>query len=176
MTSEAARHHAAMAILAALGIAALVLGQPILVPFAVAIIVAFILAPLVRMLSSRGIPHPLSVVLVMGASLALAIGLAFLLSVQLLSLSTKVADYKDNFIAKIHSISALGREDGALTRAASALERLSSDISQEVTATAPSSSGTNAADKSAVVVRESKPQFADTAMRVLGGLEKLATA
>src|SRR5256885_195447 len=63
-SSSAAVNGAAGMIIAALLIAALYVGRDLLVPLALAGILSFVLAPLVRKLEHAGVPHGLSVALV----------------------------------------------------------------------------------------------------------------
>jgi predicted PurR-regulated permease PerM len=133
MISDSIGQIAAAMIVAAFVIVALIVGQTVLVPLAGAIIISFILSPLVRKLVSFGAPNAVSVIGVVGLALVLIVSASTLLSVELLSITSRMGDYRGNLAAKARDISALGREDGVLTRAAETVSQLSESLSREFT-------------------------------------------
>jgi predicted PurR-regulated permease PerM len=126
------RDLAAALVAAAIIVAALVLGRPILIPLAAAVIVAFMLSPVVRWLARIGLNRALSVVGVLGVTSALLISLAVVLSAEMLSLTARIDTYKENIVAKVRMVTSLGRGDSTVKRAIDALERLGDDVSREL--------------------------------------------
>ncbi|MGE0700301.1 MAG: AI-2E family transporter [Hyphomicrobiaceae bacterium] len=132
LIADSVRQLAAGLMVLALVIAALVLGQAILVPLAGAAIVSFILAPIVRWQVARGIPRGLAVGGVMSVVLAALAGVTLLLSVELISLTAKIGDYRENIIQKVRAVSALGREDGVLRRATRSIDQITDAVGREL--------------------------------------------
>ena len=93
-------------VIAAILIAALYLGRDILLPLALAILLAFLLSPLVAKLKRCGLPQWASIGLVMTMTLALLGGAVSYLGVQLSSLSQELPKYQDTIQQKIENIQA----------------------------------------------------------------------
>ncbi len=87
--ADSLRNLSASLIIFAIVIAALVVGRDLFIPLAVAIVIAFVLAPLVRWLAARHVPQPVAAVGVLGLTIILLVGLSLALSAQLLSLDQK---------------------------------------------------------------------------------------
>ena len=153
MLTGSVRHLAAALTVAALVVAALVLGQAILIPLAGATIVSFILAPIVRWLAARGLPHGLSVAGVLGLTIALLVAATMVLSVELLSITARVDDYRENLIAKVRTVAAVGRDDGALRRAADAIDRLTEAVGRELGKSPRNAVGSTGPKDEAIVVQ-----------------------
>jgi len=118
-------------VVAALIIVMLIVGQTVLIPLAGAIIVSFILAPVVRRMTAWGLPRGISVTGVVAIILFILISAGTLLSVELLSIASRVGDYRENLVAKVRMISSVGREDGMLKRTADTVDRLTETLSRE---------------------------------------------
>ncbi len=126
------RNLSASLIVMALIIAALVVGSAIFIPLAIAVVIAFILAPLVRRLTAYGVPHPVAAVGVLVATILLIFALSFAVSAQLLSLAAELGSYKHNLVEKVRSVADMGRSDGLIKRAVTAVETLGTDIEREL--------------------------------------------
>lgn len=137
MFSDNARGLAAALIVTALLIAALVLGKEVLIPFALAIVFAFILAPIVRVIAERGAPRGAAVALVMVVAVAVLGGASYAFSSQILTLTTTLATHKDNLSRKIQSITGSNTSDGALKRAQQSLEILEKEVERNTQAAIP---------------------------------------
>jgi len=131
LLSDSVRQLAAAMVVAALVIVMLIVGQTVLVPLAGAIIVSFVLAPVVRRMTAWGLPRGISVTGVVAIILFVLISAGTLLSVELLSIASRVGDYRENLVAKVRTISSVGREDGMLKRTADTVDRLTETLSQE---------------------------------------------
>src|SRR4030095_6563372 len=102
--------------------------QEVLVPVALAILLTFLLAPLVTVLERRG-PRVLAVVLVYVLALGVLGGVGTVLVTQVMSLGGELPSYKDNIKDKLSDVRLLGRSSGldpvtdTVTRAAGEVER-----------------------------------------------------
>ena len=89
-------------------VAALYLGQTVLVPFALATLLAFLLAPVVRALERLRLPRiPAVVVTVLFVSIGVA-ALGWVVYGQLDSLADRLPDYRENILRKIDSFRGAG--------------------------------------------------------------------
>lgn len=91
-------------VIAALLIAALYFGKDILIPLALAILLAFLLSPLVAKFKKWGCPQWAAIALVMSMTLALLGGASAYLGVQLGHLSQELPQYHDTIKQKLHSV------------------------------------------------------------------------
>lgn len=132
LLADSLRNLSASLIVMALVVTALVLGKAIFIPLAIAVIIAFILAPLVRQLAARGVPQPVAAVGVLGLALLFILALSFAVSAQLLSLTADLGSYQHNLVEKVRAIADMGRSDGLIKRAMTAIEALGTDIAREL--------------------------------------------
>ncbi len=137
MVSGTVRDVAAALMIAALLIAALVLGRDVLVPLALATILAFILAPIVRRLTQWRVPRGLAVGLAVGVTMLALIGASVVFSAQLLSLTASLAGYKDNLVQKVRMVTGSADDDGILRRAANSVDVLEKALKKELASRSP---------------------------------------
>ena len=103
--------------------------REVLVPVALAVLLTFLLAPLVTLLERRGVPSVPAVVLVVVLALGVVSGVGAMLVTQVVSLGAELPSYKDNIKQKISDLRLLGRSSGlepvkdTVTRAAGEVER-----------------------------------------------------
>jgi len=115
-------------VLAVLGaVAALYFARAIFLPLALAILLTFLLAPVVRLLRDWGLPKAPAVVLVVLISSIVILGMGVLVAQQMTQLAQRLPEYRFNIETKI----------GSLRNAAGGgtLERISNffrDINQEI--------------------------------------------
>jgi predicted PurR-regulated permease PerM len=137
MFADSTRGLAAALTITALIIAALVLGRDVLMPFALATILAFMLAPVVGLLTRYRVPRSASV----GFVIVLLVGIFFaasaLFSSQLLSLTASLSGYRDNLTQKVRLIAGAGKADGVIGRAAESIELLEKALTKETTTATP---------------------------------------
>ncbi len=94
-----------MTVLAVLGIvAALYFARAIFLPLALAILLTFLLAPVVRLLRGWGVPRPPAVALVVVISSIIILGIGGLLAQQVTQLGEKLPEYQVNIEKKISSL------------------------------------------------------------------------
>lgn len=104
-------------------------GSDILIPFALAILLSFILGPLVIRLRRWGLSRVLAVLPVVGLAFALIGGFAILVGSQLAQLTSELPTYQENIEAKIRSLpSATSGGGGAMDRIASMFLELREDL------------------------------------------------
>lgn len=147
------RPSSALFTLAALAtaVAALYLGREILLPVAMAIFVSFLLAPLADRLERLGlwrIPSVLAVVSVAFAVLGL---LGWIVTSQLVDLSAKLPQYRENIIAKVHSV----------TQGSDALKGVTEtiqDVTKELTSDSPEPAADQGAGGAGVEGQKSRPK------------------
>jgi len=118
----------ASAILAALFIAALYFGREIFVPIALAILLSFVLAPLVGLLQRARIPRGFAVVSVVILAFMIIFGLGTLIANQLSQLAGDLPVYQSTMREKIKSVRGATASSGTLERAADMLQDLSREL------------------------------------------------
>ena len=126
-------------------VAVLYFGRDIFIPFALATLLSFVLAPLVmrlRRLHLGRVPAVLSVVMV--AFLVMA-GLGSVVASQITNLADNIPVYERNLKAKIHSLQHASSGGGVLDRASSMLRDLKQELSGATQAPPPDSPGREAA-------------------------------
>lgn len=129
---DSLRNLASVMVVGALTLAGLYYGQDILVPIAVATILAFVLAPIVDKLNRAGLSHPLSVVISVVAAVAMTTLAIAAFANQMLTLAANLDSYKSNVVTKVAAITSSAGPSSSLARAAAAIERLQSDLVREV--------------------------------------------
>ncbi len=122
------------------------LGQPIFVPLALAILLAFVLAPVVRWVERIGLGRAPAVIAVCVAIALVLAGMASIASRELVSLASEVPQYRANIARKV---AMLRGPIGSVERAAGAVTELEAEISKS--APAARTSGARPAPKVEVV-------------------------
>ena len=118
-----------------LALAALYFGRAIFVPFALAILLAFAIAPLVDWLRRFKVPRILAVLLAVSLAVLIIGGVSLVIGGQLIELASSVPSYKQTISTKLRSLRSLGLGDGALEQATHTVE----DLSRELTNDGPAS-------------------------------------
>jgi predicted PurR-regulated permease PerM len=118
----------ATAVLAAIIIMVLYFGREIIIPIALAILLSFVLAPLVAMLQRVRIPRGLAVVSVVMIAFALIFALGSLLASQLTQLAGDLPRYQSTMSEKIQSLRETTAGRGTLERASGMLKDLSKEL------------------------------------------------
>src|SRR5436305_820503 len=130
----------ATAILAVIIIAMLYFGREIFVPIALAILLSFVLAPLVVILQRIRVPRGLAVVSVAIIAFALIFAMGSLLATQLTQLAGDLPRYQSTISEKIQSFRDTKAGRGTLERASDMLKDLSNELDRPKTATPPRAS------------------------------------
>ena len=118
----------ATAILACIIVTTLYFGREIFVPIALAILLSFVLAPLVGLLQHLRVPRGIAVVSVVMAAFALIFAMGSLLATQLTQLAGDFPRYQSTISEKIQSIRETTAGRGTLERASGMLKDLSKEL------------------------------------------------
>ncbi len=131
----------ATAILAVIIITTLYFGREIFIPIAMAILLSFVLAPLVGLLQRIRVPRGIAVVSVVLLAFALIFAMGSLLATQLTQLAGDLPRYQSTISDKIQSFRDTTAGRGTLERASGMLKDLSNELDQPKDAqSAPTSS------------------------------------
>ena len=149
MASNSMRDLAAFLIVTALLILALVLGRDVLMPLALATILAFILAPVVRFLIDHRAPRALAVGCVTIAFVASIIASSIFFSAQLLALTASLTNYKENLVQKLDTVTKSGSGNSVIGRAVASIELLDKALRADTRRSAP-----GGPDRPVIVARE----------------------
>jgi predicted PurR-regulated permease PerM len=96
-------------VVTAILIAALYYGRPVLIPFALALLLSFLLTPPVSWLERLKLGRPLSVVLVLVIAFSALSALVWLGATQLADVVNMVPSYQENIHRKIQAMQQPGR-------------------------------------------------------------------
>jgi predicted PurR-regulated permease PerM len=118
----------ATAILAVIIVSMLYFGRDIFVPVAMAILLSFVLAPLVGLLQRISVPRGLAVVTVVILAFSLIFALGSLLATQLTQLAGDLPRYQSTISEKIQSFRDTKAGRGTLERASDMLKDLSKEL------------------------------------------------
>jgi len=120
----------------ALLIAALYVGREVFVPVALAILLSFVLAPLIRLLQRVYVPRALAVVAVVLIAFAGISVLAGMMATQVTQLAGDLPRYQSTMREKISSLRGSTAGSGALERAAGVLQDLGKELDKPQATTA----------------------------------------
>jgi predicted PurR-regulated permease PerM len=176
---------AASAVTGAIVAGGIYFARPVLIPLALAILLAFALAPIVSALRRFRIGHVASVLLTAFFAVAVIGALVLFIASQAAHLAADLPRYQQTISQKIHAVEESAKSNGAIARASAVLENLNNEMSASPPETAPSVKGavralaphTRELAPVPVVIR---PQDA-TPLQIIGNivrplLEPLATA
>jgi predicted PurR-regulated permease PerM len=114
----------------ALVVTALYVGRAVFIPIAIAILLSFVLAPLVRVLRRWRVPRVPSVGLVVLLAVAILGGLGTIVAQQFADLTKELPNYETTITRKIASIKQLAGAGGSLERAAASLRNIGGQITE----------------------------------------------
>src|SRR3954454_5221445 len=171
------------AILAVIIVATLYFGREIFVPVALAILLSFVLAPVVNLLQRIRIPRAVAVVGVVALAFAAIFGLGGLMATQLTQLAGDLPRYQSTMREKIKSFRGATAGSGTLERAADMLQDLSKELDKPKDTTRASAgplvrqaSPTGAVQPVPVEVRQPDPGALESLRTVISPLiQPLAT-
>lgn len=162
------------AVVVVLTIAVLYVGRDIFVPFALAILLSFMLAPPVAWLRRARIPRTAAVVFVVSGAVALLAGISVLMGSQVVALSENLPTYQKTMQMKIRSIRSAAPGGGAIDRTSAVIQALGQELS-EVAGTStprPKNSTSNTAKKQPmpVIIEPGEQHPLETLQSVAGSL------
>lgn len=162
-------------------IAALYFGREIFVPLAMALLLSFMLAPVVAWLERLRVPRIPAVVAAVAMTFIAITGLGVMIAGQLVQLAQEVPGYQANLQEKIKAIKFIGGPDGLIGRTSEMIQELGDEVSRrpapETTAELPKMAGGTETAKTMSVQIEDRPSTSFEIVRmVLGPLvQPLAT-
>ena len=115
----------------------LYVAREVLIPIALAILLSFVLSPVVRLLERCHLPRSLSVVTVVLIAFGVIFALGSLLVSQVNQLAADLPSYRSTLSDKIKSVRGVAGGSGTLERASEVLK----DLSKEIEAPKPDASG-----------------------------------
>ena len=158
---------AAQLVSVAVIIAALYFGQELLVPLALALLLGFVLDPLVVRLKRIGVPQVVAVVCVVATVLALIALAAFLLAGQVRTLVTELPAYEKNLKTKLEGLHHRMSSPGAIEGAVKALDAVKKELASSAGALDAAPSASHA---QVVRVEQPPPSGLDRALSLLSSL------
>ena len=115
-------------LMAVVVVSALYFGREVLVPIALAILMSFVLAPLVRLLQRWFLPRIVAVAIVVLVAFGAVFSLGSLMVSQVNQLAGDLPRYQSTLREKIQSLRAAAAATGTLERASEVLQDLSSEL------------------------------------------------
>ncbi|HEX8886234.1 MAG TPA: AI-2E family transporter, partial [Noviherbaspirillum sp.] len=134
-------------------VAVLYVGRDIFVPFALAILLSFLLAPPVAWLRRTRMPRIAAVVLVVTTAVALLAGAGFVVGRQALTLIGDIPQYQRSMHQKIRSISGAVPGSGVLKRSAEVVKEIGRDLSEATGTARPAATSEQGRAREPVPVR-----------------------
>jgi predicted PurR-regulated permease PerM len=164
-----------------LAIAGLYFGQDLFIPFTLAVLLAFVLSPIIDSLRRWRVPRVPAVIITATLAFGVIGGLSYLVSTQLIRLAEALPTYQYTMLSKIDAMR--GAEDnggGIVDRLTSTLERLRNRLSQvekNEPAPSPSEPGAQEPEPIPVIIESETGSPMEVFQAVIGPLIKpLATA
>src|SRR4051812_30080737 len=133
-------------LLAVVVVAALYLAREVLVPISLAVLLSFVLAPLVRLLRACYAPRVVAVVFAVLLAFAAIFGLGALMVSQVNQLAGDLPGYQSSLRDKIKSLRGAAAGTGTLERASEVLRDLGRELDKPNRSGAPSSRVLTSAD------------------------------
>jgi predicted PurR-regulated permease PerM len=115
-------------LLSVIVVAALYFGREVLVPFALAVLLSFVLAPLVRLLQAYYIPRIVAVLIVVVFAFGAIFALGALMLTQVNQLASDLPRYQSTLREKIQNLRGASAGTSTLERASDVLKDLSNEL------------------------------------------------
>ncbi|MDP9173147.1 MAG: AI-2E family transporter [Planctomycetota bacterium] len=152
-------------------VAALYFARDVLVPLCVAVLLTFLLAPLVHRVERMRVPRVLAVLVVVGLALVVIGGLGWVISNQATELAQRLSNYQADIEQKVKVLR--GRfGHGALARASQTLDNMARDVASsqpsETGGSAASQMGRGTPQNPVSVAITPTASVSENAFRVLG--------
>ena len=115
-------------VIAAIVVAAIYFGRPIFVPIALAILIAFALSPLLRLLRKLRLGRVLSVIITVLFAVVVMIGVGTFIGSQAAKVAAELPHYQSNLLKKVQSIRGTASNSSLVRSATGLLDNLSREI------------------------------------------------
>ena len=154
-------------LMAVVVVSALYFGREVLVPIALAVLMSFVLAPLVRLLQSWFLPRLVAVAIVVLIAFGAIFSLGSLMVSQVNQLAGDLPRYQSTLREKIHSVRAATAATSTLERASEVLQDLSSELDKPNRTATPPLAGAGPAKPIPVEVRQPDPGALQTLVALI---------
>ena len=114
-------------------VGALYFAREILIPFALAVLISFVLAPLTVLLRRTGLPRGACVLVVVTVSFGVILGIGAIGASQIAQLAENLPQYQTNLREKIRTVKGATASNGAVSQATKVIE----DLGREISTTKP---------------------------------------
>ena len=151
-----------------LSVATLYFARSILVPLALAVLIAFILSPVVTWLEKIHFGRVVAVGVVSILFISSTAGLAWVVTHQLLDVADKIPDYKENIKDKLSVVRSM--RDGRISKATGTVSELGSEISAAATPAQPANSAAHQRSRPMPVVVQTQSDPFSMLTNMLGPL------
>ena len=118
----------ATVLVAAAIVAALYFGREVLLPMALAVLLSFVLAPLVKLLQRMYLPRFAAVTIVVLLAFGVISGLATLMFAQVTQLARDLPRYQSNLAEKVQALRGAATASGILEQASQVLQNLQKEL------------------------------------------------
>ena len=118
----------ATVLVAAAIVAALYFGREVLLPMALAVLLSFVLAPLVKLLQRLYLPRFAAVTIVVLLAFGVISGLATLMFAQVSQLAGDLPRYQSNLAEKVQALRGAATASGILEQASQVLQNLQKEL------------------------------------------------
>jgi len=115
---------------AAIVVTALYFGRELLIPLALATLLAFVLAPLTTRIRQLGVPRAVAVTAVVTITLGALVGLSVFMAGQVRELGKELPTYQSNIAEKFDRLRAQLRAPGVFTEAGKVIDAVETEIAQ----------------------------------------------
>lgn len=132
----------------AVTIAMLYFGRDIFIPLALALVLSFLLSPLVGLLEKGHLGRTPAVVMTLVICFALTVSVGWAVAAQLLEITAHIPDYKINLQEKIQSLNT--RRDGAFSQATASVRELNKELTLPSREPAPTSGSSSSRSNNAM--------------------------
>lgn len=112
-----------------LAIGGLYLGREIFVPFALAILLSFVLTPLVNWLRRWKVPRIAAVLIAVSMAFIVVTGIALIVGRQLVQLASNLPNYQTTITEKIHSLQTSAPGGGVVDAVTTTMQDLGRELS-----------------------------------------------
>ncbi|MCZ7486186.1 AI-2E family transporter [Agrobacterium rhizogenes] len=106
----------------------LYVGQEVFIPLALALLLTFMLAPIVSFLRKRRVPKIAAVLMAVASAFLVIAAFGFIVAGQVANLADNVPTYQRNIVAKAQALSQAGSGNGILEHISKVVERIGSEM------------------------------------------------
>jgi predicted PurR-regulated permease PerM len=151
-------------------VAILYFGRPVFVPLAVAILLAFILAPLVRALRRWHLRRIPSIIIVVLVAFLTIFGLGMVLGEQVTHLAAALPQYQDTLTKKIDALRGMAAGKGTLGQASDVLRNLNRELKTDQRGLEPGATGEQRSIPVPVEIQQPVPAPLEVIQKIINPL------